>query len=521
MHRKLHLENKWLMLIVVMIGTMMSALDSSIVNVSIPAIMADFGSSVDDIEWVVTGYMLAFATLMPLTAWLRDRVGYKILYIGSLIVFTLGSLLCGLAWNLPSLIMARVIQALGGGAINPTGMAMISESFLPQERGKAMGYWGMGVILGPAIGPTLGGLLTNNFGWRSIFLVNLPIGILGVGMAVQCLASDPLRVSRKRSFDFFGFFFLSVFLITLLLGLSKGEHEGWNSAYMITCGLLSVVSLIGFFLVETQVEVPIIDLSLFKIPLFSVCVLITAVRSVALYGGIFLLPLFLQGIMGFDEIESGLILFPGALVIAMCMPFAGQLSDRIGSRAMTWVGLCATALFMYRYRFLDIQMTVWALIQPTLIRGVGMGLLMAPVMAAALNSVATHQAGMAASILNILQQVAGSLGIAVLATTLSHRTHFHLSWIGIALQEHSSTLRDTFERVFHHAMTLGYSHSGAKAVTQTLIGNQMVQTASIHAFQDAFLVGAGIVVLGLLPACWLPKRVVRQSQPKGVPVVES
>ena len=181
---------KWVVMVIVMIGMVMSMLDSSIVNVSIPSIMADFGSNVTDIEWVVTAYMLAFAVLMPLTAWLRDRIGHKILYSISLLVFTVGSLLCGLAFNLPSLIAARVIQALGGGAMNPTGMAMIAEVFDPKERGRAMGWFGMGIIIGPAVGPTLGGFLTVTFGWRSIFLVNLPVGIFAVIMALEMLVHD-------------------------------------------------------------------------------------------------------------------------------------------------------------------------------------------------------------------------------------------------------------------------------------------------------------------------------------------
>ncbi|MFA6549400.1 MAG: MFS transporter, partial [Candidatus Margulisiibacteriota bacterium] len=195
---------------VVMIGMIMSMLDSSIVNVSIPAIMADFGSNVTEIEWVITAYMLAFAVLMPLTAWLRDRIGHKLLYSFSLIVFTLGSLFCGLAWSIPSLIAARVIQALGGGAMTPTGMAMIAEVFDPKERGRAMGFFGMGVIIGPAIGPTLGGFLTVTLGWRSIFLVNLPVGIFAVLMALKMLVRDHPMHAQKKPFDIWGFIFLSI-----------------------------------------------------------------------------------------------------------------------------------------------------------------------------------------------------------------------------------------------------------------------------------------------------------------------
>ncbi len=192
----------WEVLGVVMIGTLMSALDTSIVNVSLPAIMADFGSSLDQIEWVVTAYMLAFATLMPLTSWIRDRVGTKQLYIASLAVFTVGSVLCGMAWNLPVLIFARVLQALGGGALTPVGMAMISDVF--PQRGKAIGYWGVGVIMGPAFGPTLGGFLTKTLGWRSIFMVNLPIGIIGVILSLRLLRLGQAAAILAQALRFLG-----------------------------------------------------------------------------------------------------------------------------------------------------------------------------------------------------------------------------------------------------------------------------------------------------------------------------
>lgn len=245
---------KWKVLVIVMIGTLMSAIDSSIVNVSIPAIMADFGSSLDDIEWVVTSYMLAFAALMPLTSWFRDRIGHKSLYIWSLIIFTTGSLLCGIAWNLPLLIIARIIQAIGGGAITPTGMAMITETFEPQERGKALGFWAMGAIMGPAFGPTIGGYLTKNFGWPSIFIINLPIGIIGIVMAINLLKADKPHAERSRPFDTAGFLFLALFLVSFLLGVSKGEAEGWTSEYIITCGILALIGLVGFLTVELQIK---------------------------------------------------------------------------------------------------------------------------------------------------------------------------------------------------------------------------------------------------------------------------
>ena len=503
---------KWWVLGVVMIGTLMGALDSSIVNVAIPRIMADFGSSLDDIEWVVTGYMLAFSTLMPLTTWVRDRIGHKSLYIVSLFVFTLGSILCGVAWNLPSLIIARVIQAFGGGAITPTGMAMIAEVFPPKERVKAMGYWGVGVIVGPAFGPTLGGYLTQTLGWRSIFLINLPIGVAGIILAAKVLFADKSHSSLHKPFDFWGFGFLSTFLVAFLLGLSKGEHEGWTSVYIIFCAIISLVGLVGFLLVETQILNPIVDLSLFKSSVFSICMVVTVIRSLALYGGVFLLPLFLQQQMGFDETRSGLMLLPGSLVIGLFMPISGKIANRTGPRSLTIVGLMGVALFMFMYRNMDVNMSTWSVILPTLVRGFGIGLLVAPVMATAMNAVSTEKAGAVSSLLNLLQQVGGSIGIAVLATVLSHRTHFHLNALGVIDPNTSASFRDAFGHVFHHALSLGFTHAESKTISGSLVAKALVQSATVAAFQDAFLVGSVIVAAAILPSFLLPKTLGGHSE---------
>jgi len=495
---------KWEVLLVVMVGTLMAALDTSIVNVSIPAIMADFGASLDDIEWVVTGYMLAFASLMPLTAWMRDRVGHKDLYIGSLIIFTAGSVLCGMAWNTPSLVIARVIQAIGGGALTPTGMAMISEVFEPHERGRAMGYWGIGVILGPAFGPTIGGYLTKSFGWPTIFLINLPIGILGVWASLKILMPDKPSKEHHRPFDGWGFAFLTIFLVTFLFGISKGEHEGWTSPIIVWCGILAVSGFTGFLLVESLLPHGIIDLELFKFPVFTVSMILTATRSMALFGGVFLLPVFLQQVKGLDEIESGLILLPGSLIIGLFMPIAGRMSEKVGPRYLALAGLVALAIFMYMYRDINANTSNWDIIFPTLVRGFGISFLMAPLMATMMNSVPKHKAGMASSMMNIIQQVGGSLGIAVLATVLSNRVHHHLSAVGAAMNSSSPVFQEAVRNVMERAHSLGYSHPSSALIARSLVAKVGAQRASEHAFQDSFLVGAAIVAITILPAFFLP-----------------
>ena len=501
----------WEVLGVVMIGTLMSALDTSIVNVSLPAIMADFGSSLDQIEWVVTAYMLAFATLMPLTSWIRDRVGQKALYTAALAIFTVGSVLCGMAWNLPVLIFARVLQALGGGALPPVGMAMISDVFPPKERGKALGYWGMGVIIGPAFGPTLGGWLTKVFGWRSIFMINLPIGIIGVIMALRLLRPDKPAASTHKPFDFWGFIFLSVFLISFLLGLSKGEHEGWTSSYILSCFSLSALSLIGFFLVESLTKHGIVDLGLFKNAIFSASMVVTVVRSVALFGGSFLLPVFLQQLHGLDEVQTGLILLPGSLAIGVMMPMTAKLTDRFGPRLMTIVGLIGVSMFMYMYRNIDVNTSTWDIVFPTIIRGVGIALLFTPVMTTALNSISKASVGMASAMLNLASQIGGSVGIAVLAMTLDHRVKFHMAVLGAEINPTSTGFNDAFHRSMAHALEIGYTHADAARIAFMGLGRSLGTSAGVAGFQDAFLFGTLVVLSGILSAVFLPGHAVHSQ----------
>jgi len=497
---------KWRALVVVMVGTLMAALDTSIVNVSIPAIMADFGASLDNIEWVVTGYMLAFSALMPLTSWLSNRIGHKQLYIYSLAVFTLGSMLCGMAWNTPTLVAARVIQAIGGGAIMPTSMAIISDVFEPHERGRAMGFWGVGVIIGPAFGPTLGGYLTAYFGWPSIFFVNLPIGIIGVWASLTLLRNDKPHPDTHKPFDYWGFAFLSVFLITFLYAVSRGEHDGWTSPLIVWFFIISALGFIGFLLVETHIDHGIMDLKLFKIPVFTVAMMLTATRSVALFGGVFLLPVYLQQLKGLDEIETGLLMLPGSLIIAFFMPVAGLLSERIGPRYLTLFGLVGMFLFMYMYKDITAYTSNWDIIVPTLLRGIAMPFLMAPLMATTLNAVPRQSAGMVSSMSNLMMQIAGALGIAILAMVLANRTHFHSEVVGNSVDSSSPAFQSTVQNVSERAKTLGYDERTAAAVAQGAVARAGFVRASEQGFQDAFMFGALIVLLTIPPVFLLPRK---------------
>lgn len=452
---------KWHVLSIVLVGTMMAALDSSIVNVSIPAIMDDFNANLEDVEWVVSSYMLGFAVSMPLTAWLRDRLGHKNLYIGCLALFTIGSLLCGFAWNLHTLIIARVIQAFGGGALTPTGMAMISDSFAPHERAKALGYWGLGAIMGPTFGPTLGGILTQYWGWPSIFLINLPIGAIAIVMAYKVIRRDSQKKANRRPFDLLGFSLLTIFLVSFLLMMTKGASKGWSTLSFIVTLIISLISFVLFLISERHVRFPILNLKLLQNAVFRSCFLLSLLRSLALYGGTFLLPIFMQNLMKLDELTTGLILLPGSLVMGLMMPVGGKLSERIGPRGLSFIGFFFLALFFLLLLNLRTDSTPWEIILPTLIRGLGIALLMPSLLSTGLNALPNNQSGMASTMLNIIQQIGGAMGIAILTMVV------HLS----------------------------VSDANSAPVTEQVAG-----------FQNAFIVGVFLTLLGILAAFGLPKR---------------
>jgi DHA2 family multidrug resistance protein len=512
---------KWTVMGVIMMGVLMATLDSSIVNVSIPKIMADFGVNVDDIEWVLTGYMLAFATLMPLTGWLRDRIGYKNIYLGALVLFTLGSVLCGMAWNLPSLIAARVIQAIGGGAMQPTGMAIMTEVFPPKERGSAMGLFGVGIILGPAIGPTLGGYLTDYFGWRSIFLVNLPIGIITIIAAFEFMIKDAPHKLIKKPFDFWGFGFLSVFLVCALLGMSKGQKEGWTSFFILTCFTLAVLGFVGFMLVETHIDYPVVDISLFKIPTYTTASIITVARSIGLFGSIFLIPLFVQQQLGYTALQSGLLMLPSSIFMAFLFPLFGRMADKVGAKWPSVIGIIIVAYSLFMYRTIDLNTSVWGLIWPMMVRSVGMGLLMAPITTAVMNSVPQRKIGFASSMNSIMMQVGASMGIAIFGTMLSNRAVYHVAIVGQATTAGNPVFAATVETLMQRAHGLGYTFSQAMMASRGALVGTMTKAALVMSFEDVFIFGAIIVGLSLPLAFMLPAQVVRYAhghKPEGPPV---
>jgi DHA2 family multidrug resistance protein len=293
--------------------------------------------------------------------------------------------------------------------------------------------------------------------------------------------------------------------------MSKGETEGWGSRYILTCAAIAGVSLTGFLLVESLVEHGIMDLHLLKRPVFAACFLLTAVRSVALYGGTFLLPVFLQNFKGLDEVESGLLMLPGSLFMGLLMPFTGRLSDKVSPRLLAFIGFCLLAVSFFNYRTIDVDTSDWGIIMPTMFRGLGIALLIAPVTATAMNAVPKHMAGMAASMLNVIQQVGGSIGIAILGLTLVRRTKYHLNLVGSAVSMDSPAYKTAFKNVFHRAHEIGHSNMESMRIAAVSVGTHVAKAASVRAFQDSFIVGGVVVLLALFCVFFLPSKPATRS----------
>ncbi len=488
---------KWAALGVVMIGTFMAVLDTSIVNVALPHMMSSFGVNVDEIRWIITLYMVTFAIVTLATNHLRHVFGLKRLYLAGLTVFTLGSLLCGLAWDQTSMNVFRIVQALGGGVIFPAAMLVISECFPPRERGAAFGTFGIVIVFAPTLGPTLGGYLVDTLSWRFIFTINIPVGILALIAAEMILR--PGERTPDREFDWGGFCGLALAIVGTLLALTDGQKEGWTSDYTLGCLAAAAAGLGLFVLVGRKSRHPVVDLSLFANPSFVAICLINAGRAAALFGRIFLLPIFMQSLVGYSAIATGWLLAPGALVSGLTSPWFGRLSDQRGPRPFILGGFALMGLSMYLYKDLSLSSSLSFIFWPQLLFGLGMGMMNAPLTSTAMNVVRRDQLGMVSGLLSVIMQVGGAFGVALLGTALERREAFHRAVFTEGLTADAPGMGAAsagLERIFSwgEGGTAELVRGKAQAVIAGIVGRQAAEAA----FDDCFLLLAAVCLCGVL-----------------------
>ncbi len=406
-----------------MLGLIMAIIDSTIVNVAINTIGGNLGASVDEVSWVATGYILANVIVMPLNGWLTAFLGRKRFYAASLAVFTIASFLCGTATNITQLVIYRVIQGIGGGALQPTAQAIMFESYPAEKRGNAMAIFGLGAMVGPAIGPTLGGYIVDNASWPLIFYINIPIGIVAFLMTMMFIPNPKYIERSKAGLDWIGLSFMTIGLASLQYVLERGEHDDWYDSSTITIlTIVAVVALIVFVWRMLRERQPLVNLKVFRHPSFTIGNILGIISGFGLFGTALILPLFFQTILGFTAFDTGLMLLPGALSTAVSMMIVGRILNRIDGRASIAFGFLIFGLSTWMLGGLSTDAGFWDVFWPRLIQGFGLGFLFVPLSTITLGDIPISEMAGATGVYTLVRQLGGSLGIAILTTLLVHQT---------------------------------------------------------------------------------------------------
>jgi EmrB/QacA subfamily drug resistance transporter len=411
-------NRRWWTLGAVAFGLFMIMLDNTVVNVALPSIQRDLGVGLSELQWIVTGYALTFAALMLTGGKLADHYGRRLIFVVGLSVFTLASLGCGLAESGDVLIAARVVQGAGAALMNPATLSIISATFPPEQRGMAIGIWAGVSALALAIGPLVGGLLTDHLDWSWIFFVNVPVGVVAV--AASFLVIEESRdMSEERGLDVPGQLAGGLGLFALTYALIEANTHGWTSGRILGAFAVAAVALAAFLWLEQVQRVPMLDLGLFRNSTFAGANAVVLLVALAMFGVFFFVSLYMQNILGFSAVETGAAFLPLTVLIILVAPIAGKTSDRIGSRWLMTVGMVLVGLQLLYFSRLGIDETFWDLLPGLLVGGVGMGLVMTPSAAAAVRAVSVDKAGVGSAVLNACRQVGGSMGIAIIGAIIA------------------------------------------------------------------------------------------------------
>jgi EmrB/QacA subfamily drug resistance transporter len=477
---------QWMALSVVIIGTFMAILDTSIVNIAIPKLMAVFGSSLDDVKWILTAYTLALGAIIPLTGYLGDILGTKKVFIFALAMFSFGSFLCGAAWSNTSMIVFRIIQALGGGMIMPVAMTIIYQVIPQEKRGMALGFWGISAMAAPAIGPTLGGYIIEHLDWRLIFYVNVPIGVIGVTMAFILL--KPSIVKPIKSFDIIGFISSTIGLVSVLYVLGEGSTIDWGDIENPLLLTLGCFSLLLFVVNELTHPEPLLDLRLFKISDFSISQALACAMTFALMGGVYIIPVFLQSLRGYTALQTGLIMFPSAVATGIMMPISGKIFDHVGAKPVVIPGMIILAITSYELSFVNLDTSRAAITLLLVLRGIGIGLAMMPITTAGMNAVPQMLVGRASALSNTIRQVMGSLSVTIMTVLITNRVNNNYA----RLSEQVTVFNPQAVSILNQIKALftlnGYSSAEAQNTATYVLYGKVYKQAFVDAMDYAIAV---------------------------------
>lgn len=501
---------------VVVLGTFMAILDSTIVNVALPRMISIFNSSPDHAQWIVTAYMLVLGIIMPVSGFLGDRFGYKRMYILALGLFTLGSCLCGFAWSVNSLIVFRVIQALGGGIMQPLGMAILYQNNPRSRMGMVLGIWGIAAMLAPALGPTLGGYLVDYASWRFIFYINIPVGTINLFMAARILKETSLITTHHL--DVVGILTSTSGFFCLLLALSQVGKYGWHSPFIVGLLYAALLSFIILTFNELKHPEPMLDLRLFTNFTFTLSVIISCINFMGMFAVVFLIPILLQSVVGLTAMRTGLIMFPAAFASGLVMPFSGRIFDRYGARGTVILGLAILTWTTWQIGKFDAQtsfftMTIWLTA-----RGLGMGFAMMPATTAGMNTVPPHLVGRASALNNAIRQVSSAFAIAAFASLFQSRQAMHFADLAVAANLSGPEFERMQQAMQGLSTSLGQGAGFQHGMTIGMLSGQLAKLSLIQAINDCFIIAAGLCLLGLFLAFFLGSSPGKKAASQTAPV---
>jgi DHA2 family multidrug resistance protein len=505
--------NPWIIAIAVMLGTFMEVLDTTVVNVSLPHIAGNLSATTDEATWVLTSYLVSNAIVLPLTGWLANYFGRQRLLLMSVGGFTLFSFLCGIAPNLPSLIIFRIFQGATGGGLQPLSQAILMESFPPEKRGKAMAFWALGIVVAPMLGPVLGGWITDSYSWRWLFYINIPVGIAAATM-ITIFVQDPPYIKRgEGGIDYWGIGFLAIGIGCLQVMLDKGQEEDWfASGFIVWLCIFCVAGLVLFVFRELVTEHPVVQLSVFKNRSYSTGVVLMTILGFVLYGSTVLLPLWLQTLMGYPALQSGLAMLPRGLGSFLFMPIVGILMSKVESRKLLAIGLCVASYSLYALSRLNTNAGYWDIFWPQLLQGTSMGLLFVPLTTITNDSIPREQMGNATSLFNLMRNIGASIGIASVITIDARQTQRHINDLGAHVNSFSGVAQQMFESMRAGFMARGMDLATATKQAYGAMFGIVQQQAAMLAFVDVFFLLA-IMFLACLPLILIMKRPTKQGGP--------
>src|SRR5580704_4605859 len=502
--------NPWIIALTVTLATFMEVLDTSIANVALPHIAGSHSAGQDESTWVLTSYLVSNAIVLPLSGWLSSIIGRKHFYMGCVALFTISSFLCGLAPNLPMLIVFRILQGAGGGGLQPSEQAILADTFAPAKRGMAFAVYGMAVVLAPAIGPTLGGWITDNFDWRWIFIINIPVGIISLLLTNRLISDPPYMKEQKRTgfkIDYIGLGLLALGLGTLQVVLDKGQRDRWFvSHFILILTTISATVLLGVLIWEWHHKDPIIDLHLFKDRSFAVGNMLMFMVGFALMSSTVLLPLFMQTIMGYTAEQAGLALMPGGFAILVAMPLVGFLLGRYDARRLLFFGMAMLSFALFHMTRFDTAVDFRTLATARVFQAIGLAFLFVPINTAAYAFIPRNKSNAASGLINLARNIGGSIGISLVTTMLARRAQFHQASLVNNIHKGNPSLQAMISAATHLLMSRGSSAYQASQQAYALAANRLDQQATMLAYIDNFWLLA-VAVLVMIPFVFLMKKV--------------